>query len=129
MTGRKQRVAIVDRDLRRALIRGVTLQSHFEPTIVQSAHPLRDAAVHMRSGTDALLTLLDGSCSVVDVRELLGASPATPILFLAELMPVRATVARLIGGTGHAVMPLDASDVVVQATLIALLAEWSRTHA
>jgi hypothetical protein len=120
--GRKPRLVIVAPDLKQVIARGIAFEELFEPTMVQSAHPLADATRLMLDHPDVILTRLAPADSIVDVRVLTNTARSGSILFLAEAMPVRAPIARVIAESGDLVLD-DAQPVaVIEATLIAMLA-------
>lgn len=71
---------------------------------------------------DILIVDLSQDDSVVDVRALIDAVPHTSILFLAERLPLRHAIAHCIVACHHAVLAASESQVVVHATIVALLA-------
>ena len=119
---RKPRLAIVAPDLPRALSQGLAMRRLFELTMVESLQPLCDAIRLVCQGFDCVITRFRQTDSVVDVRTLLSAAGSVPILFLVERLPVRAPVARLIASAGDAILCESECVVVLEATLVALLA-------
>jgi hypothetical protein len=119
---RRPRLAIVAPDLPRALARGAALRGLFDPLIVESRRPLRDAMRAVGQQPDCVITRLSAGDSVVEVRDLVFAAGAVPILFLADVLPLRAALARVIDAAGDAVLCESETTAVVEATLIALLA-------
>lgn len=123
VTARSPRVTIVGPDLSRVLALGVSMRQLFVPTMVESSQPMRESLGAVRSGADCVIVPLTGRESVVEVRELLSAAGDTAILFLAERLPLRSALARVIDGAGHTILAAAEGSSTIEATLIALLAK------
>jgi len=94
----------------------------FAATVVHTRHPTLGLRVRMDQTPSCAVVELEPAASAADVRELLEHSPDVHFVFLAEELPVRHAVARVIRDGGHAVLRRDDASVVIAATAIALLA-------
>ncbi|HEY8173822.1 MAG TPA: hypothetical protein VIH21_12115 [Dehalococcoidia bacterium] len=115
-------MTIVGSDLSEPSRLASTLQGLFDPTIVYSPHPLSDAARAARWMPDCIIVPVTPQDSAIEVREMIEAAGTTRVLFLAESLPLRAPVARLIREASDAVVLRTESPTVIEATLVALLA-------
>jgi hypothetical protein len=120
--GRKQHVAVVGPDLDRVTSLGIALERAYDPAIVHSNRPLRDAARAAADAPACIIVTVTRADSVVDVRLLIDAAGPTRILFLAESLPLSHGVARLIRLAGHGVLDRREPAMVIEATMAALLA-------
>lgn len=128
-TQSKVRLVIVGSDFRKVLAHGIAMRSTFDAAMVESFQPLRDAIEVLRQQPDCIITHIAGDQSVVDVRDLVSAANSVRVLFLADALPLRSAIARIITGAGHAVLPESEHTAVVEATLVALLAQRATDHA
>jgi CheY-like chemotaxis protein len=92
-------------------------------TVAESARPLARALQLVAHWPRAMLVMLDGLETVVDVRALLLSSPETRFVFVVQQMPPRATLARVVREHGGMILSRRDAPIVVVATLVALLAE------
>jgi hypothetical protein len=120
--GRKQHVAVVGPDFDRVTSLGIALEHEYDPSIVHSHSPLRDAARCAADAPACIIVPIARADSVVDVRFLIDAAGPTRILFLAESLPLSHGVARLIRLAGHGVLEGHEPVMVIEATMAALLA-------
>jgi hypothetical protein len=125
-TGRKQRVAVVGTDLDRVTSLGIALERAYDPAIVHSDRPLRDAARAAADAPACVIAPISHADSVVDVRTLIDAAGPTRIVFLAQSLPLSHGVARLIRLAGHGVLDRQEPAAVIEATMAALLAPHDR---
>jgi hypothetical protein len=92
-------------------------------TVAESERPLARALQLVGYWPKAMLVMLDGLETVVDVRALLSGSPETRFVFIVPQMPPRASLARVVREHGGAILSRGDAPIVVAATLVALLAE------
>jgi CheY-like chemotaxis protein len=92
-------------------------------TVAESARPLARALQLVAHWPKAMLVMLDGLETVVDVRALLLSSAETRFVFVVQQMPPRATLARVVREHGGIILSRRDAPIVVVATLVALLAE------
>jgi hypothetical protein len=117
-----QRLVLVGPDLRRLVSISLTLSS-VSPniTIREAGQPLAQLA-SLDSGAPAAIVDLPGRVNLVDLRAGLTAHQATRFLFLVPSMPPSPALARIVRSGGGEIMSRNAPDIVIAATLIALLA-------
>jgi hypothetical protein len=92
-------------------------------TVAESERPLARALQLMTHWPKAMLVMLDGLETVVDVRALLLSSPETRFVFIVPQMPPRAPLARVVREHGGVILSRKDAPIVVVATLVASLAE------
>jgi hypothetical protein len=120
--GTKASLIVAGADLRRLLTIMQAAAAAFAVTVVHTAHPTLDLKVTAQETPSCAVIELEPAASAVDVRALLDQSPGVRFVFLAEQLPVRHAVARIIREGGHAVLERDAAAVVIAATATALIA-------
>jgi hypothetical protein len=96
------------------------MQDTYAVTVV---HTPRASGMRADVQTGVAIVELDNRTSAPDVRDLLDASPGVRFLFIADVLPLRHALARIVRARGHAVLARNEPLVVVAATLTALLAE------
>ena len=121
-TARRRQVAILGTEFSEPSRLASSLQGLFDATIVYSEHPLSDAARAARWAPDCIIVPVTPRDSAIEVREMIAAAAGTRVLFLAESLPLRAPVARLIREASDTVVLATESPTVIEATLVALLA-------
>lgn len=119
---RKHHVAVVGRDLSRVTRLGITMERFFDPSIVHSSRPFDDAIRSCSDVPACVIVPITPRDSIVDLRALVRVAAPARLLFLAETLPLAPGAARCIRNAGHAVLDEHASGVVIEATVIALLA-------
>jgi hypothetical protein len=94
----------------------------FAATVVEMPHPV--ASLRLRDDEDraGAIVQIGEDSSAIDVRALLDRSPNVRFVFVANALPLRHAVARVIRERGHAIVSRQDSPFVIAATLIALLA-------
>jgi hypothetical protein len=92
-------------------------------TVAESERPLARALQLAAHWPKAMLVMLDGLETVVDVRALLVSSPETRFVFIVPQMPPRAPLARVVREHGGVILSRKDAPIVVVATLVASLAE------
>jgi hypothetical protein len=123
---RKPRLAIVAPDLSSLLARGIAAQQLFDVALVHARHPIKQAARVMRLEYDCLITCLRDDDSVVDLRELFAVAADATIVFLVDHLPVASPMEHLIALHGHIAVPRSEPDIVLEATVIARMAQSNR---
>jgi hypothetical protein len=118
----KQEVIIAGRDLRSLAALALGLGGGFgSPSLVESPHPVDDLAHRPRPEASAIVVYLTGKENVGDLLSMFRANSASRFLLLAPSYPPDGAVARVVAQYRSAILPAEASCVVVMATLIALL--------
>jgi hypothetical protein len=92
-------------------------------TVAESERPLARASQLVAHWPKAMLVMLDGLETVVDVRAFLSISPETRFMFIVPQMPPGAWLARVVREYGGAIVSRSDAPIVVVAALVALLAE------
>jgi hypothetical protein len=121
-TGIEGRLILAGADLSRLLRIMRTAGAAFAVTVVHAAHPTLGLKLSAEHEPSCAVVELEPAASVVDVRALLERSPGVRFVFLAENLPLRHAVARIIREGGHTVLGQDDAPVVIAATAMALLA-------
>jgi hypothetical protein len=91
-------------------------------TVAHTAHPTLELNVQTGEIPSCAVVELEPMVSAVDVRTLLDRSPGVRFVFLAERLPLRHAVARIIREAGHTALERDDAPVVIAATAMAVLA-------
>jgi hypothetical protein len=120
--GTKASLTVAGTDLGRLLNIMQTAGAAFAVTVVHTPHPTLGLHVGAEHTPSCTVVDLEQTASTVDVRALLEHSPGVRFIFLAEELPVRHAVARVIREGGHEVLARDEASVVITATAVALLA-------
>jgi hypothetical protein len=115
-------LTVVGTDLRRLLTIMQAAGAAFAVTVVHTPHPTLGLQVRREQTPSCAVVELEPVASAVDVRALLDRSPGVRFVFLAERLPLRHAVARIIREAGHTVLERDDAPVVIAATVVALLA-------
>ena len=88
------------------------------------SHDVPNAALDMaRTAPDAMIIGLQGSESIVELRQALEASPRTRCVLLVPEKPPSAALARMAAAHGAAILWQEELPVVVVSTLVSLLAQ------
>jgi hypothetical protein len=115
-------LTVAGTDLSRLLRITRAAESTFAVTVVHTRHPTLGLNVRIGQTPNCAVAELEPAASAVDVRALLDQSPDVRFVFLAERLPLRHAVARIIREGGHAVLARDDEPLVIVATATALLA-------
>lgn len=115
-------LTIATSDLGRAMSIVQAVQETFDVTVVHAPHPVSDFAVAEAGGATCAIVDVSSDDSAPEVRDLLARSPRVRFVFIAESLPLRHSVARVIRDAGHAVVSITEPAFVVAATAVALLA-------
>jgi hypothetical protein len=96
----------------------------FAVTIAQQTDPVTSLTwpEPVSEGREVAVVEIHDGDSSTDVHALLERSPGVRFLFLADALPLRHAVARVIRDGGHAVVPRTEPAFVIAATAVALLA-------
>jgi hypothetical protein len=97
-------------------------QTAFSVTAVQASRPVLTLTFSKLGECQAAVVELHAESSAADVRDLLDRSPGVRFVFVADTMPLRHAVARVIREGGHAVISRADPPFVIAATLAALMA-------
>lgn len=122
MNGAKANLTVAGRDLGRLLRIVQAAGASFAITVVHTAHPTLDVNLSGGQKPSCAVVELEPAASAIDVRALLDKSPGVRFVFLADQLPVRHAVARIIREGGHVVLARDDEAVIIAATATALLA-------
>jgi len=120
--GTDANLTVAGTDLSRLLTIMQMAGAAFAVTVVHTARSTLDLRVRTDKTPCCAVVELEPAASPLDVRALLEHSPGVRFVFLAEKLPVRHGVARIIREGGHTVLQRDDAPVVIAATAIALLA-------
>jgi hypothetical protein len=115
-------LTVAGTDLTRLLTIVRTAGAAFTVTVVHTPHPTLGLRVRQDQTPSCAVVELEPAASAVDVRALLEGSPGVRFVFLADRLPLRHTVARIIREGGHTVLEREDAPVVIAATAMALLA-------
>jgi hypothetical protein len=97
-------------------------QDTFTVTIVQTTHAISTPVIVRVDEPAAAIVELNPTSSAIDVRDLLDRSPGVRFIFIADALPLRHAVARIIRERGHAVIARNEPSFVIAATVAALMA-------
>jgi hypothetical protein len=97
-------------------------QDTFTVTVVQTAHAISTQLIAREDESTAAVVELHPTSSAIDVRDLLDRSPNVRFVFIADVLPLRHAVARIIRERGHAVLARSEPSFVIAATVAALMA-------
>jgi hypothetical protein len=115
-------LTLVGNDLDRLMELVRITQNAYAVTLVHTSRPLCE--LHFAEGgmPDCAIVRLCSYDSAMDLRELFERAPGCRFVFVADELPLRHAVARVIHECGHVVVSRDDSPMVVAATATALIA-------
>jgi hypothetical protein len=119
----KPALTIAGRDLGWLMSLLQATQDTFTVSVVQTTRAVATRLNVSNETVNGAIVQLDAASSAIDVRDLLDRSSGVRFLFIADHLPLRHTVARIIRERGHTVLARDEATFVVAATLTALMAE------
>jgi hypothetical protein len=122
-TEQHTRLTLADSDLDWLMTVLQTIRSTYAVSIVHTAHPVSELSRAGDTGAACAIVALSSHDSAMDIRELLERSPRVRFVFVAQALPLRPAVARVIREHGHAVLARNESPYVIAATAAALMAE------
>jgi uncharacterized protein (DUF58 family) len=123
MTGTKVSLTVAGSDLSWLMDVVQAVQATYSVTAVQTPHPVSDLSPARSDQPSCAIVALSDDDSAVDVRELLDRSPHVRFVFVAQTLPVRHAVARVIREHGHTVLSCSEPALVIAATATALMTE------
>jgi hypothetical protein len=97
-------------------------QDSFSMTLAHMGHPVTKLAIPAATEHECAIVQLEPEDSVLDVRDLLDRSRNVSFVFVADALPVRHAVARVIRERGQVVVSLRDAPFVIIATATALMA-------
>ncbi len=95
-------------------------------TMIETARPVVRLLASTAGRPDAAIVWLTDHDNVVDIRTVVRRWPDTRFLFLTAVFPPSPAMSRIIRSSGGVALSESESNVVIMATLLALLAR-SRT--
>lgn len=101
-------------------------QNAYDVTVVQTARPVTSLKFS-GEGVSCAVVVLSSHDSAMDVRELLDRSPNVRFVFLADELPARPAVGRVIRERRHALLSRKEPPFIIAATAAALMAETGAT--
>lgn len=114
-------LTIVGDDLAQIIGIGIAVKSLYNAYIVHTTVPI-SAALNTVGKSGCTIVRITSRDSIVELRNLIAAARPSTLLFLADQLPLKHSTARLIRTSGHAVLWQGEPAVVIEATVIALLA-------
>jgi hypothetical protein len=103
------------------------VQDSFSVTVVHHPNALSTITVDSEGRRQAAIVELHTGDSAIDVRHFLERSPGVRVTFVADEMPLRHAVARVIRERGHAVVSRREPAFIIAATVAALMASREAT--
>jgi hypothetical protein len=115
-------VTIAGGDLGWLLSLSQTVQGAYAVTVVHTSHPLRELGPVRGYEPGCAIVALSSHDSAMEVRDLLDRLPRVRFVFVAQALPLRPAVARVIRERGHAAIGRRESPLVIAATASMLMA-------
>jgi hypothetical protein len=101
------------------------IQNTYAVTVVHTAHPILELGRERGDEPACAIVALSSHDSAMDIRDLLDRSPGVRFVFVAQALPLRPAVARVIREHGHAVLSSVDAPFLIAATAAALMAKLS----
>lgn len=114
-------LTVVGDDLDRLMELVRITQNAYAVTLMRTARPLCELQFPDDGSPDCAIVRLCSYDSAMDLRDLFEHMPACRFVFVADELPLRHAVARVIRERGHAIVSRDDSPMVIAATATALL--------
>ena len=124
----RTKLTVAGRDLGWLMALLQSAQDSFNMTLAHMSHPVMELTLPAATEHECAIVQLEPEDSALEVRDLLDRSPNVSFVFVADALPVRHAVARVIRERGQVVVSHRDAPFVIIATATALMATHSNAN-